>query len=405
MSYDILIVSTSCSKQMYDTISAARTKKSLDPAQRVFLTLAQELKRLGNSVTCISSVPYSRNNVNLKAFERTEETVGGIKYIYPGFRMGTFNRLIDVGVNGRTEIKNWVCKKSKHEKVLICDSLVIPLCYEARRLCKSNGIRSYAYVTDYPSLATSIKSTSGFSIKTLLQRCIDSFADMDIRKYDGYILVAEKLIELIKPKRNNYIVVEDLAEIPDRLDREMPRNEAFTILYGGALCERFGINKLVDAITMLPDSNVRMFFYGSGESVEYIKKIAEKDKRIIYGGVVPYDELQTIQKKADLLVNPRPSDEVFAGYSFPSKTTSYMISGTPVLTTKIPGIPKEYYPHLFLFFDETADDMSKRILQIRSIPTAELYQMGQKAFTFLAEQKGSKKQTQRIISFLNENLK
>lgn len=405
MKYDFLIVSTSCSKQMYDTISATRTKKSLDPAQRVFHTLAAELNRLGNTVTCLTAVPYSQNNVDLKVFERVEETIDGIRYIYPGFRLGTFSRLIDVGLNGRKEIKKWIREKSNNEKILICDSLVIPLCYEARKLCRSNGIRSYAYVTDYPSLATSIKSTSRYSLKSLLQRGFDNFADRDIRKYDGYILVAEKLIELIKPQKGNYIVVEDLAEIPVRLNRDMPHNEKFTILYGGALCERFGINKLADAITMLPDNNVRMLFYGSGESVEYIKKLEEKDKRIIYGGVVPYDELQTIQKKADLLVNPRPSDEVFAGYSFPSKTTSYMISGTPVLTTKIPGIPSDYYPFLLFFTAETTEGIAEMIQKVSKMSPEILYERGKEAFDFLVNNKGSKKQTQRIVLFLNENLK
>lgn len=403
MKYDFLIVSTSCSKQMYDTISATRTKKSLDPAQRVFHTLAKELNELGNSVTCLTAVPYSQSNVDLKVFERVEETIDGIRYIYPGFRLGTFSRLIDVGLNGRKEIKKWIREKSNNEKILICDSLVIPLCYEARKLCRSNGIRSYAYVTDYPSLATSIKSTSRYSLKSLLQRGFDNFADRDIRKYDGYILVAEQLIELIKPKKNNYIVVEDLAEIPASFDRKMPHNESFTILYGGALCERFGINKLVDAIKMISDDRLKMIFYGSGESVDYINKIAQSDKRIVYGGVISYDELQEEQKKADLLINPRPSDEIFSGYSFPSKTTSYMISGTPVLTTKIPGIPQDYYPYLLFFTSETTDGMAEMIQNVSIIDPDLLYERGKKAFDFLENNKGSKKQTIKVINFLGNN--
>lgn len=400
MKYDFLIVSTSCSKQMYDIVSSARIKSSLDPAQRVFNTLAKELKALGNSVTCITAVPYSRNNVSFDSFERTEEMIDGIRYIYPGFRMKPIKRILDIRNNGAKEIRQWIKKKSKYKKILICDSLVIPLCSEARKLCKMNGIRTYAYVTDYPSMATNIKTSNTKNIKSLVQRLFDAYANFDIKWYDGYIVVAKKLIELIKPKINNYIVIEDLAEIPQFCNREIPKNESFTIVYGGALCERFGINKLVDAVCSIPSCNIKMIFYGSGESVEYIKDKGKMNHRIVYGGVVSYDELQDIQKKADLLINPRPSNEVFSAYSFPSKTTSYMITGTPVLTTRIPGIPSEYYPYLLFFQDESIVGMSARITDVVNTSSIQLYEFGRSAFYFLKDNKGSKKQILKLMSFI-----
>ena len=398
--YDVLIVSTACSNQMYNIVSDSRTKKSLDPAQRVFLTLAKELNELGNSVTCITVIPYSKNNVNIKYFEKKEELVDGIKFVYPAFRIGTVERLLDIKNNGIVEVENWIKTKSDKEKVLICDSLVIPLCSKARKRCKANGILSFAYVTDYPSMATNIKKSKR-SIKTFFQRIFDCYADYDIRKYDGYIVVAEKLIDLIKPKNRKHIVVEDIAEIPNFFDRTIPNNDCFSIVYGGALCERFGINKLVDAIELIPKEQISMTFYGSGESVSYISSREKYDNRIHYGGVVSYEELQAIQKKADLLINPRPSNEKFAAYSFPSKTTSYMISGTPVLTTRIPGIPEDYYPYLFLFSGESANEMAERIEEISEYPKEQLFDFGKVALEYLINNKGSKRQTLRIINFMD----
>ena len=56
-------------------------------------------------------------------------------------------------------------------------------------------------------------------------------------------------------------------------------------------------------------------------------------------GCVTNDEIVRLQCEATLLVNPRPSDKEFCKYSFPSKTIEYMASGTPVLMTKLPGVP------------------------------------------------------------------
>ena len=50
--------------------------------------------------------------------------------------------------------------------------------------------------------------------------------------------------------------------------------------------------------------------------------------------------------KATLLVNPRPTTEEFTIYSFPSKNMEYMASGTPLLTTKLPGMPEEYHQYV-----------------------------------------------------------
>ncbi len=397
---DILIVSTVCSNDFYDNVSKTRTKKSLDPAQRVFHTLAKELVSMGNSVTCISAVPYSRNNTNINEFQRKEEMVDGVRYIYPSFRLGMIERILDLRSNGRHEIRKWIENETPNSKIVICDSLVVPLSSEARKMCKHMGIKCVAYVTDYPSMATNIK-TSKKSIKSFFQFVFDKYADNDIRKYDGYIVVAEKLVELIRAKCNRYIVIEDIADFPECFDREKPNNNKFTIVYGGALCERFGINKLVDSIMLMDNTNVEMLFYGSGESVDYIQDMAKKDNRIKYGGLLTYDELQIKQKQADLLVNPRPSNEVFSAYSFPSKTTSYMVSGTPVITTRIPGIPEEYFEHLLFFVEEDTVSIAKKLDEVSRLPSDELYSIGKDAFVFLSTEKNAKKQCGRIELFIN----
>ena len=62
--------------------------------------------------------------------------------------------------------------------------------------------------------------------------------------------------------------------------------------------------------------------------IESLLKKLQKDKRIIYWGVVEQKHVFEMQQQATLLVNPRKGHEEYTKYSFPSKTMEYMASGT-----------------------------------------------------------------------------
>lgn len=79
--------------------------------------------------------------------------------------------------------------------------------------------------------------------------------------------------------------------------------------------------------------------YGDGDYRAELVELAAKHDRIIYKGLVSRDVIVARQKQVALLINPRPSSYEYTQYSFPSKIMEYMLSGTPVLTTKLPGIP------------------------------------------------------------------
>ena len=99
-------------------------------------------------------------------------------------------------------------------------------------------------------------------------------------------------------------------------------------------------------------------------------------------------------------MNPRPTTEEFTKYSFPSKNMEYMVSGTPLLTTRLPGMPKEYYPYVFLIEDETIDGYAKALADALSRTEDELVNFGQKAKKFVLENKNYIIQTRRIIELI-----
>ena len=106
------------------------------------------------------------------------------------------------------------------------------------------------------------------------------------------------------------------------------------------------------------------------------------------------------EQKATLLINPRPTDEEYVKYSFPSKTMEYMASGTPVLTTDLPGMPREYLPYVNLIREETPQGIAKALKEVLSRPEEALRQQGLEARCFVLEERNNVVQAKKILCML-----
>ncbi|HHT38510.1 MAG TPA: glycosyltransferase family 4 protein, partial [Mollicutes bacterium] len=88
-----------------------------------------------------------------------------------------------------------------------------------------------------------------------------------------------------------------------------------------------------------------------------------------------------------------------------SKTLEYMASGTPLLTTKLKGIPKEYYDYIYLFEDEDIEEMAIKIKSILLYNQEELDRFGSNARKFVFKEKNHKIQTKAIIDFIYKEIR
>ena len=75
----------------------------------------------------------------------------------------------------------------------------------------------------------------------------------------------------------------------------------------------------------------------------------------------------------------------------------YMVSGTPILTTKLPGMPKEYYDYIYLIEEESENGMRNSITKVLNLPREELIEKGKKARDFVLKYKNNNIQAKRII--------
>ena len=148
----------------------------------------------------------------------------------------------------------------------------------------------------------------------------------------------------------------------------------------------------------IPDT--RLVIYGPGDYVEELKAIAEKDPRVQYGGMLLSAQVVEKEMEASLLINPRPTDEEYVRYSFPSKTMEYMASATPVLTTRLPGMPKEYYPYVNFIDDESPRGIARALEAVFSRTEADLGRQGQAARDFVLKERNNRVQAGKILEML-----
>ena len=81
-----------------------------------------------------------------------------------------------------------------------------------------------------------------------------------------------------------------------------------------------------------------------------------------------------------------------------------MVSGTPVLTTKLSGIPDEYFDYCFTADVFSANNIGKKITEILAMPEDELKAFGIKARQFVLNNKNSYVQSGKILQFIKRSV-
>ena len=77
-----------------------------------------------------------------------------------------------------------------------------------------------------------------------------------------------------------------------------------------------------------------------------------------------------------------------------------MASGTPVLTTVLPGMPKEYHEYVYLMPDESPEGIAQSLKEVLAQSEEELFQKGLQARKFVLEQKNNVIQASKILDML-----
>ena len=291
----------------------------------------------------------------------------------------------------------WCMKNQNKNNVLICDGFYPIVSTISTIICKLFGIKVITLYTDLTKVDVNDTVKSQSLIKKIIKKIIIFGDSINCSLSDEFILLTEAMNNIINKSNKPYIVIEGLVD--SKLTLTSPKKKKHAIMYAGGLYEKYGVKLLIDAFIELDNDEYELWLCGGdGDLVSYISLL--ENRRIKYFGALPNSKVVELEKKCTLLVNPRLTNEEYTKYSFPSKNMEYMISGTPVLTTKLPGMPEEYNDYVFLIEDETKDGIKKELDNILKKTDAELNTFGKKAQKFVKQNKNNCIQAQKIIDFV-----
>ncbi|MEI8198958.1 MAG: glycosyltransferase [Eubacteriales bacterium] len=382
----IIYASCLCSKEKFADLFKDSDKMPGQQVQKYHRLIVEGLIENNIDVQVVTVLPITRMNCKRIYLKREQEVNNEIKYYYlPILNIPVLKNIISL-INSfwYVFIK---CFRNRNYCV-IGDVLNISACAGALCAAKILKIRNIGIVTDIPSLLSKNKNSLSVKISTQL-----------ISSFDSYVFLTENMNGLVNKKGKPYLVIEGQVDINMRdFENEFNgKHDKKICIYAGGLQKIYGIGILVDAFLLANVENAELHLYGNGDFEDELKEICRKHTSIRYFGVMPNDYIVSEEIKATLLINPRPTSEEYTKYSFPSKNMEYMASGTSVLSTKLLGMPEEYYPYVFLIEDESVEGLAKALRNVLSMDPAKLHENGLRAKEFVIKEKNNVIQASKIL--------
>lgn len=346
------------------------------------------------NVFAVSSIPVIPSSHRKRFWALPKEVIGAVHYWYAPIINISFLKHVMVFIYAFFSVF-YLRLRSGLRAYAVIDVLNSSISSGALAACKLTMGKSIGIVTDLPQL---LQQTLNISRLSFIEKSSIKLNEHLIKHYDGYVFLTDHMNKAINPKNKPSCIIEGLVDINmQKTGKSLIKDKPRVILYSGGIYEKYGVKMLLEAFMSMEHKDIQLSIFGTGDMVDILLKYCKKDKRIKYHGVVPNDKVIEAQLTATLLVNPRPSNVEFVKFSFPSKNMEYMASGTPVVTTRLPGMPIEYYDYIFIFNEETVKGFAQTLNEILSLPNKALIEKGQSCKSFVLEKKNNIIQAGKVL--------
>lgn len=382
----IYSVST-CSNRVYAQLFANTPQKPAYQSQKYHRLLIEGLAA-GARVDVVAAPPVNRQVLEKQVVRLPDHEEGGARYHHiPAVR----NPLVKGVVMALGTFFKTLTLAGKDSAVIV-DCLNRVVATSALLAARLRGRRCVGIVTDLPDMFEKHSKRFRAWGNWIIAHCTD------------YIVLTQAMNDYINPTGKPYVVLEGQADVSMEEKKPSPgiKVKPRTLLYAGGISKIYGSEILVQGFRMANIPDTRLEIYGYGDYMEELTTIAQEDPRVCYGGLLMNDQVVEKEQQATLLVNPRPTDAAFVKYSFPSKTMEYMASGTPVLTTVLPGMPREYHPYVYLLEEETPQGVAKKLTEVLSQTDEALFEKGMAAREFILREKNNVAQAEKILEMLRK---
>ncbi|EPJ2812476.1 glycosyltransferase [Pseudomonas putida] len=259
----------------------------------------------------------------------------------------------------------------------------------------------YVYVPDLPAFMDMALGRG--RLLRLLKKLDAALLSRLLRMANGLIVISRPMVEDQPAWKNRpYLVLEGIAEscpvpvpVTGASDKKM-------IFYAGGVNRSYGIVELVEGF-LQSGIDYELVLCGRGDLEAYLADICSVHDSVRYLGFVPPEEVAELQRGAALLALTRDPAEAYTRYSFPSKLIEYMSAGIPVLTTRLPGIPDEYFDYLNIIEGFSVSAVADAFVKVSSADEQYLSDKAARGKVWMLEAKSSRAVGQRLVEFMENN--
>lgn len=299
----------------------------------------------------------------------------------------------------KREVKRWVQMHSATDEIDVFIYEIRSACILAALYIKKRFpfVRLHLIVPDLPLFMDLHMN--------IFKRILKSFdwyqTKRCLKQIDDYFLYTSTMAQYLGLQNGQWMLMEGSFDNRNVFDLPIIENSKKNIImYSGSINTRFGILNLIDAMKLLPDK-FELWITGFGSDITQVKKAIQGRTNIKYYGYIEEQErVLQLQLQATALINMRDPREEASKYCFPSKLFEYMITGKPVLSCRLEGIPEEYFKYLLEMDSLMPEDIATAILRLDTFDKEYLYERGIAGRNFILNEKNNIIQASKMMKWL-----
>lgn len=142
----------------------------------------------------------------------------------------------------------------------------------------------------------------------------------------------------------------------------------FVLFFMGWLYEFSGLIEVITELNKVSDShpNLKVMIVGEGDQFKSLNETVDRfamQDRVILTGKRPYEEIPQLISVANICLLPAYNNEIMRNI-VPIKIYEYLAMHKPVITTKLPGVMKEFGENNGVIYVDLPEDVIDTVLKL-----------------------------------------
>jgi len=178
----------------------------------------------------------------------------------------------------------------------------------------------------------------------------------NLKRAEVVIVINERLREYAvemgaRPERTKVIRAGvDLSRYQPQIDSRRARSRFglgendIVLFFMGWLYRFSGLKEVAEELRRSNDSHIKLLIVGDGDAFDDLRRVQEREnmaKRLILAGKQPYEGIPGLIAAADICLLPAYCNETMRDI-VPIKLYEYMAMAKPVISTRLPGVIREF---------------------------------------------------------------